>query len=530
MNALRDNHFFSPLENEQGGTKQQKCFKFSPTTEENSESCTTTPRRKLCLDSLDDSLQSPTESTDSAYSENSNDFLMMTDDSTSSPIITDLQTPNETSTTNGKHQQLYARRHKTGQRLSLILPGKENQMPLLPTDGVPSRPHLSSLPSSPLATDFRVSKSLIKQISSPLERMTLASPAPISTTSDSTHSDGYFSEVFENMEDENSNSSMPDSFTKLFTTPINELWSTNTTNDKNNSGTPVKSGRLRHNSLCLRGSLKRPTPTRELSEEKAAKRPSLQFSSPSPSPPKRHLKGTTLFRSQSVSVHHCENAIFPASPGDGGVERIGDHSKPYILPLANDSTCVTDLKNISSETLSRLLKGEYHDIINEYTIVDCRYPYEYQGGHIQNAINIWEKEVLLQSYFTSPTHPDEDKRSIIIFHCEFSSKRGPEMSRFMRQKDRECNGMEFPKLYYPELYLLQGGYKKFYEEYSELCVPQSYRRMLDEEHKEDLRHFSKRSKSWNGGDTATYHRKRQPLLRHRHSAHDASMMGSNSSW
>ena len=28
-------------------------------------SCTTTPRRKLCLDSLDDSLQSPTESTDS---------------------------------------------------------------------------------------------------------------------------------------------------------------------------------------------------------------------------------------------------------------------------------------------------------------------------------------------------------------------------------------------------------------------------------------------------------------------------------
>ena len=40
-------------------------------------------------------------------------------------------------------------------------------MPLLPTDGVPSRPRLSSLPSSPLATDFRV-KSLIKQISSPL--------------------------------------------------------------------------------------------------------------------------------------------------------------------------------------------------------------------------------------------------------------------------------------------------------------------------------------------------------------------------
>ena len=35
----------------------------------------------------------------------------------------------------------------------------------------------------------------------------------------------------------------------------------------------------------------------------------------------------------------------------------------------------------------------------------------------------------------------------------------------MRKKDRERNGMDFPKLYYPELYLLDGGYKCFYEKY-----------------------------------------------------------------
>ena len=35
----------------------------------------------------------------------------------------------------------------------------------------------------------------------------------------------------------------------------------------------------------------------------------------------------------------------------------------------------------------------------------------------------------------------------------------------MRKTDREKNGMSFPKLYYPELYLLEGGYKAFYEEY-----------------------------------------------------------------
>ena len=35
----------------------------------------------------------------------------------------------------------------------------------------------------------------------------------------------------------------------------------------------------------------------------------------------------------------------------------------------------------------------------------------------------------------------------------------------MRKIDRKKNDMAFPKLYYPELYLLEGGYKAFYEQY-----------------------------------------------------------------
>ncbi len=38
-------------------------------------------------------------------------------------------------------------------------------------------------------------------------------------------------------------------------------------------------------------------------------------------------------------------------------------------------------------------------------------------------------------------------------------------SRFMRKIDRERNGMNFPRLHYPELYLLLGGYKAFYEKH-----------------------------------------------------------------
>ena len=32
----------------------------------------------------------------------------------------------------------------------------------------------------------------------------------------------------------------------------------------------------------------------------------------------------------------------------------------------------------------------------------------------------------------------------------------------MRKTDRERNGMDFPRLFYPELYLLEGGYRAFF--------------------------------------------------------------------
>lgn len=37
--------------------------------------------------------------------------------------------------------------------------------------------------------------------------------------------------------------------------------------------------------------------------------------------------------------------------------------------------------------------------------------------------------------------------------------------RFLRGHDRKLNEHNYPKLFYPELYLLEGGYKNFYEKY-----------------------------------------------------------------
>ena len=50
------------------------------------------------------------------------------------------------------------------------------------------------------------------------------------------------------------------------------------------------------------------------------------------------------------------------------------------------------------------------------------------------------------------------KRTILVFHCEFSSERGPRQLRYLRACDRTRN--PYPKLHYPEIYLLYGGYKE----------------------------------------------------------------------
>ncbi|OTF79033.1 Twine-like protein [Euroglyphus maynei] len=82
-----------------------------------------------------------------------------------------------------------------------------------------------------------------------------------------------------------------------------------------------------------------------------------------------------------------------------------------------------------------------------------------------------------------------DKRDILIFHCEFSSERGPSLYRFLRNKDRVKNSRVYPNLHYPEIYLLDGGYKEFFQNYSNLCEPCSYQPMHSKNHEEDLKKF-----------------------------------------
>ncbi|XP_023387755.1 M-phase inducer phosphatase 3 isoform X11 [Pteropus vampyrus] len=170
----------------------------------------------------------------------------------------------------------------------------------------------------------------------------------------------------------------------------------------------------------------------------------------------------------------------------------GDFSKVCALPTVSGRH--QDLKYINPETVAALLLGKFQGLIEKFYIIDCRYPYEYLGGHIQGALNLYSQEELYNFFLKMPIVPlDTQKRIIIVFYCEFS-ERGPRMCRSLREEDRALN--QYPALYYPELYILKGGYRDFFPEYKELCEPQSYCPMHHQDHKADLLRCRNQSKAW----------------------------------
>ncbi|MBN3312280.1 MPIP1 phosphatase, partial [Atractosteus spatula] len=220
---------------------------------------------------------------------------------------------------------------------------------------------------------------------------------------------------------------------------------------------------------------------------------------------------------------------------------IGDFSKPHLFTREKGEH--QDLQYISGQTVVSLLRGEYSTVVKSFLIVDCRYPYEYQGGHIKGAVNLHSEaqveaallheEVLSRLSPTVPSpdrpsatglHPDcglstrcsnpesdspgaalqsscvgtcaptsSSPRRLLIFHCEFSSERGPWLCRYLRKMDRRLNA--YPQLFYPELYVLAGGYKEFYSHFKSLCEPCSYVPMLQEEFSDQMHRFRRKRRS-----------------------------------
>ncbi|XP_062379058.1 M-phase inducer phosphatase 2 [Sardina pilchardus] len=174
---------------------------------------------------------------------------------------------------------------------------------------------------------------------------------------------------------------------------------------------------------------------------------------------------------------------------------IGDFTKPFALPTVDGKH--QDLKYITPDDMVAALDGKFNELVERVIVIDCRYPYEFEGGHIKGALNLHQEEQIEDFLMKTPVVPTcQGKRVVIVFHCEFSSERGPRMARFVRERDRALN--EYPHLHYPELYVLKGGYKEFFPLHQLVCEPQSYRPMHHEDYREDLRKFRLKSRTWAG--------------------------------
>ena len=155
-----------------------------------------------------------------------------------------------------------------------------------------------------------------------------------------------------------------------------------------------------------------------------------------------------------------------------------EHHVPKLPHFNNDEEGVP---RITGDTMIDVLDGKYSHVHDKVIVIDCRFEYEYNGGHINGAINFNDKEKLAEHLFdiTSPTFTSP---TLVIFHCEYSAHRAPIMAKFFRSHDRNVNPDRYPALTYPEAYILDGGYSMFFKKYRSRCFPQEYVAMGAEEH------------------------------------------------
>jgi hypothetical protein len=137
----------------------------------------------------------------------------------------------------------------------------------------------------------------------------------------------------------------------------------------------------------------------------------------------------------------------------------------YPIPVLSCSG--SGLPRISASTFAKLLRLEYEMYFTCVIVLDGRFPYEFQGGHVMGSTNLLDRKQLFTLY-----EKHLGQRVCIVIHCELSVNRGPKWGSIFREIDRERNLKEqrMDKLNYPNVFILDGGYAAFYREHSDLTT------------------------------------------------------------
>jgi len=131
------------------------------------------------------------------------------------------------------------------------------------------------------------------------------------------------------------------------------------------------------------------------------------------------------FRRSFSMFEHPEDVMKQkkASYAAAGLDSIMDIDDPPRLQLPHFNSDEESLPRITKDTMIDVLDGKYSRCYDQSIIIDCRFEYEYEGGHIEAAINVNDKERLATQLFENTTV----ENTLLILHCEYSAHRAPLM-------------------------------------------------------------------------------------------------------
>ena len=118
-----------------------------------------------------------------------------------------------------------------------------------------------------------------------------------------------------------------------------------------------------------------------------------------------------------------------------------------------------------SDQFTLLGSPDSDEIPNRLLLIDCRWPYEFEGGHIISAANYYDGQRLQEELVFGPNSPLSEDVDV-IFYCQYSQVRAVKMSNFFWKL---CQREPLSSLHV-ETHILMGGFDQFYERHRELTT------------------------------------------------------------
>jgi hypothetical protein len=120
--------------------------------------------------------------------------------------------------------------------------------------------------------------------------------------------------------------------------------------------------------------------------------------------------------------------------------------------------------NLTPSNLHSMLEDPTSHQYSDILIIDGRFAYEFRAGHIQTAKNVSAPSEMIEVYTRY-----QSGHACVVFHCEYSQDRGPRLMWAFRGYDRQLHEAVYPKLSFPDVFLLTGGYRRFFRDYPQDC-------------------------------------------------------------